>query len=288
MLANKTNCSHNWLLIITAIFSVLLATLTFLLLNFHILALKIKISYIVKIFLGVLAIIFYTNFDYKKWANLNNFLPGKLFILNFSNKEKRLEIAIKQLGNQKIEKRLIGIDNLEKIAQDFPALHWEIMEMLTIFIRNNTAFKPQTEVENNSLPTIRADIQAALTVIGRRDASKDAENQQLDLSYVDITGVNLNNANLQGANLYQTNLFGANLVNANLQQTILCAANLSGANLNRANLSGAILSAANLSTANLTQANLSKANLFLANLCGANLNDANLCGANLRDTNFCS
>ncbi|MEH2378996.1 MAG: pentapeptide repeat-containing protein [Nostoc sp.] len=145
---------------------------------------------------------------------------------------------------------------------------------------------PQNLLTSNLRPKVRADIQAALTVIARRDVNKDPENEQLDLSHTDIRGANLNRANLEQTNLYQANLAGANLREANLAGAVLSAANLEGANLYLANLEGAILSAANLEGANLEGANLHRASLYLARLHGAILNDARLDGANIREAKF--
>jgi uncharacterized protein YjbI with pentapeptide repeats len=193
---------------------------------------------------------------------------------------------MKQLGSKNIKTSLDVIYDLEQIAKNDPQQHWEIMEMLTIFVRNNAPYTCQEKSKSNFKIQIRTDIQAALTVIARRDVKKDPENQLLDLSYTDMRGVNFNCANLAGANLYQVNLAGANLKSANLSGTILSASNLAGANLSGANLAGAILNAANLSGANLHQANLHRANLFLANLHYTNLSDAKLDEANFRDANL--
>jgi uncharacterized protein YjbI with pentapeptide repeats len=195
----------------------------------------------------------------------------------------RLRIAIEQLENHPIETSLAVINDLEQIAQNHPHYHWIIMNILTNFIRKNTLYISQEKLTSNLSAKLRADIQAALTVIARRDVNKDAENEQLDLSHTDMRGVNLNGANLQQINLYQANLAGANLAKANLAGAILSAANLEGANLYLANLEGAILSAANLKGANLKGANLHCASLYLAELHGAILNDAILDRANLRE-----
>ncbi|MEH1796831.1 MULTISPECIES: pentapeptide repeat-containing protein [unclassified Nostoc] len=197
--------------------------------------------------------------------------------------KERLRIAIEQLENNTIETSLAVINDLEQIAQNHPQYHWIIMNILTNFVRKNTIHVSQEEAINNLSVKVRADIQAALTVIARRDVNKDPENEQLDLSHTDMRGVNLNRANLQQTNLYQANLAGANLTEANLAGAILSAANLEGANLYLANLEGAILSAANLKRANLYLANLHYASLYLADLHGAILNDAILDGANLRE-----
>ncbi|MDZ8264462.1 pentapeptide repeat-containing protein [Nostoc sp. ChiQUE01b] len=200
--------------------------------------------------------------------------------------KRRLTIASEQLGNNTIETNVAVINDLEQIAHNHSQYHWIIIDILTTFVRKNAPYMLQEEVTSNLSTKIRLDIQAALTVIVRRDANKDPVNQQLDLSFTDMRGANLKGANLQQINLYQANLAGANLREANLAGAILSAANLEGANLYLANLEGAILSAANLSEANLSGANLHRASLYLASLHGAILYDTILDGANLRETKF--
>ncbi|WP_223280088.1 pentapeptide repeat-containing protein [Nostoc sp. PA-18-2419] len=209
-----------------------------------------------------------------------------LQVIQQKSLKQRLKIAIEWLGNNTTETSVAIIDDLEQIAHNHPQYHWIIMEILTNFIRKNTSYISQKQVITNSSVKVREDIQAALTVIARRDVNNDPENQQLDLSYTDIRGANLNGANLEQTNLYQTNLGGANLIEANLEGAILSAANLEGANLYSANLKGAILSASNLQGANLQRANLHHASLYLAKLHGVILDDAILDGANFRGAEF--
>ncbi|OUL24288.1 pentapeptide repeat-containing protein [Nostoc sp. 106C] len=233
----------------------------------------------------------------KTWNSGNIVRFKKIYLGIFANQKKvelipnysytqRLKLAIEQLEGENREINLAVFDDLAQIAQKEPKFHWKIMEALTNFIRNNAPYLPQEEVKDYPFSRIRADIQAALTFIAKRNIQQDIENNQLDLSHTDIRGANLSGANLQQTNLYQTNLAGANLCSANLHGAILTAANLSGANLTGANLKEAILSAANLSGANLSGANLNRANLYLAKLDGAILKDAILNEANLRETEF--
>ncbi|WP_154655834.1 pentapeptide repeat-containing protein [Fortiea contorta] len=209
--------------------------------------------------------------------------------INLTHKQpptQYLKIAITNLQNRHIETNLATIDNLEQIAQKYPQLHWEITVILTNFVRRSTPYLPQTENKPHPSPTVCEDIQAALSVIARRNAKQDPENEQLDLSYTDMTDVILCGASLEKANLYQANLAGVDLTGANLRGAILTAANLQGANLKGANLEQAILSAANLENANLTGANFHRANLYLAKLHQATLNHAILTQANLKEAVF--
>ena len=101
-------------------------------------------------------------------------------------------------------------------------------------------------------PATATDIQAALTVIGRRRAGPG----NIDLTRANLTGANLHHAYLHHANLYRANLTGALLYRVNLTRAMLADADLADANLSGADLSGANLSGANLSGADLSGANL--------------------------------
>ena len=95
-------------------------------------------------------------------------------------------------------------------------------------------------------------MQAALTVIGRRDPERDVHTCDLRgaiLVRADATLARLAHADLTGATLT-----GATLVHADLTPARLTRALLSGARLNRARLNGADLTGADLTSANLTGA----------------------------------
>lgn len=169
---------------------------------------------------------------------------------------ERFSKAVEQLGSDKIEVRLGGIYSLERIAQDSPKDHWVIIEVLTSFIREQSSAQMLETGENQkdepfplnqekshqlaSLPSITTDIQAVLTVIGRRDADKDPNDKVLDLRRTNLRGADLSNANLQRVFLFKANLRDAFLGGANLQGANLLEANLRGVNLIGTNLQGVI------------------------------------------------
>jgi hypothetical protein len=198
--------------------------------------------------------------------------------------------GFEQLASDKMAMRLGGIYALEGVmnTSERPEQYrGPVLEMLCAFVREYTIEKTVAEK-----PAI--DIQAALTVIGRRKGQEPP-----DLAKANIPGANLSRANLRGAdlngaflnsaylsrvdltgaNLIGANLTGANLTGANLSRVDLTGADLSGANLGLADLNGAYLSGANLAGANLSRANLRSADLSGANLRGANLIGTNLTGA---------
>jgi hypothetical protein len=92
----------------------------------------------------------------------------------------------------------------------------------------------------STAPTARptTDVQAILTVIGRRDKNRDRD--ALALSGTCLANVNLTNANLTGANLFGADLTGADLTGADLTGADLTGADLTGADLTGADLTRAI------------------------------------------------
>ncbi|TLP60674.1 pentapeptide repeat-containing protein [Microbispora tritici] len=192
--------------------------------------------------------------------------------------------AVEQLGSRtSLDVRLGGIYALERLAQDSPRDHQTIYDVLTAFIREHDP-KPKAAMP----ATPATDIQAVLTIIGRRNTNLEHSFTELDLSHIrirgaDLSGRQLMHVNLNGANLNGANLRGADLRSANLGDADLGDADLSDANLNYANLGGADLRSADLGDADLNRSYLgSRANLRGADLRGADLNRADLGGADLR------
>ncbi len=233
--------------------------------------------------------------------------------------------AVDQLGNEHLDVRLGGIYALERIARDSPQDRATIEEVLTAYVRGHapwpalpdapaqpTGTQQPADAAPQPLSTMSsvadrstagppiplpsrpqgpaADVQAAVTVLGRRELPPDGL-RPLNLSRVDLRRAHLvdanlqhavlADANLQGARLNGANLQGARLNGANLQHAVLADANLQNAWLDRANLQDAVLADANLESAQLRGANLQDADLFLANLWGAHLDGANLQDARL-------
>jgi hypothetical protein len=188
--------------------------------------------------------------------------------------------AIEQLGSDKLDVRIGGIYALERVARDSARDHRTVMEVLAAFIREHpheqgatpapaTDALPTQIPEADALPTrtIRPDVQAAVTVIGRRIPRNDRER------------INLTGAILGGADLADANLGFARLTRADLHDANLIGANLTSARLDGADLGGADLSYADLYDANLSRANLSRTDFLWANLTGTFLVGADLSGA---------
>jgi uncharacterized protein YjbI with pentapeptide repeats len=164
------------------------------------------------------------------------------------------------LGNKEgtVEQRLGGIYALEGVMNTSEQYHRPVLEALCAFVRSSTAKKTVDD------PT-PADLQAALTVIGRRSEGAGA----VDLGSAHISNVDLSGANLTGARLNHIDLTGAHLTDAYLSGTTLNGANLTDAHMERADLTAADLTDALLRGAHLTDGLLRGADLNHADLSGA-------------------
>src|SRR5215216_5233848 len=175
---------------------------------------------------------------------------------------ERFTRAIEQLGathadnSKNLELRLGGIYALERIARESEEDHWSIMEVLTAYVRQHAPRRPEeaqqveedatvekkyvkkyVEVsalrflrgksEPSEVPDLAADIQAIMTVIGRRTRS---------LGHGEPEPLDLHETNLPGTNLEGADLTAANLSAANLTEAMFREADLSGADLKETDL----------------------------------------------------
>ena len=159
-----------------------------------------------------------------------------------------LEKAIEQLGSDKLDVRIGGIYALERIALDSAKDHPTVMAVLTAFIREHSHEPwPRSDADQPVQESTRPGVQAAVTVVGRRDP-------QHDILVIDLAGARLTRADLGAADFGDALLVGADLTGANLGRATLTRANLADARLGGADLVHADLGAAVLAGANLTRA----------------------------------
>jgi hypothetical protein len=142
------------------------------------------------------------------WVGYKNFKVGE-----DKQVTERFSKSIEHLGNDKIDVRLGGIYALEQIAIDSAKYHWTIVEILSAFVREKcpldnvappagnlepTSVEKQSE-QNTSVPTqqkVGVDIQAAMTVLGRRKVEQDPPDKSIDLRNVSLPFIEIQEANL--------------------------------------------------------------------------------------------
>lgn len=241
------------------------------------------------------------------WLNLKA-TQRNILIAEEKQVTERFSKAVEMLGNENSTHiRLGGIYALERIAKDSAKDHWQVMEILTAFVREKARLQNnqepfqitdlEYEIYLSSLPTnedcsheeyyedeptirtptknyihpIAVEIQAVLTALGRRTRTHENGKQHI---------LNLSRTDLRGAILTE-NLAGIDLEGANLQWAILKDVDLRQSKLAKANLE-----VVKVERVNLQQADLQDANLEWAEFVNTELQATNLENANLRQTKF--
>jgi hypothetical protein len=169
---------------------------------------------------------------------------------------ERFTRAVEQLGNQQSSTiRLGAIYSLERIAGDSVREHWVVMEILAAFVRENAALSKH----ENSIEGISEEVQAALTVIKRRDVSKDPKNAFLDLSRTYLKRANLKGEMVKGLAFWKYSSKFSDLSNINFSKSNLSEADFSNAKIAGSNFASANLSYTDFSNASIENATFSSA-----------------------------
>jgi uncharacterized protein YjbI with pentapeptide repeats len=243
------------------------------------------------------------------------YFTGRTFALNREGQHtERFTRAIDQLADEKLDIRLGGIHALDRIAHDSKTYYLPVMEVLTAFLRENARWRDslsQAEKEPSSLgdvPALRSDLQAAATVVARRDLStSEAQAFRVNLFGADLTGAYLPDAKLTEANLRYVNLSDAILRYANLFEAQFGGGSFARANFFRADLRRTVLTTStdftnavfmyadlrdssipgrleglNFSFANLAGASLDRSTMIGVRFDGADFTGADLSAADLR------
>ena len=204
---------------------------------------------------------------------------------------ERLAGVFAQLGSEQVAVRIAAVHSLEQIAREQPSQHGPIMQTLGAFVREcapapvgryvGTRYQPPGADQVFVPP--RTDVQAALTVIGRRQRDLDRPIDRPILTGVNLSGYDLTDGDFTSANFRGSYLCGTVFAGARL-----AAANLDYANLERADLfgtdcMGTSFAGAAAPGARFAHARLDGASLAGADLRGADFTRARLEGADLAD-----
>ena len=187
----------------------------------------------------------------------------------------RFSRSIEQLGAGSADVRIGGIFALEKYARDVPADQPVVVQVLTAFVRSHAPNDGACHADR----AVPADVQAAVTAIGRRDPGRD--DRTAPWANLDLSGTCL-----PQVRMVRADFAGANFNGAQLSDSMLWGANFEGAFFDGAVLSGSQLLGARLRSALFDHADLRKVwlgtnDLDGCSLTGANLTDADLTGADV-------
>lgn len=198
----------------------------------------------------------------------------------------RFARAVDQLGSEEINVRFGAIYSLERLMRESAADRDTIVQVLSGFVRQkarkkDAAWPPLPKVPPK-VPPLDTDIQAALTVLGRR-ADPDANGRLIDLSGANLQGADLIDLDFNGARFSSTSLFGARLGAGDFEEAMFDGADLAWVNGDHASFEHAGFQDARLSEARLPHAALTGVWLDNVDICRTSFSHADLRDASFED-----
>jgi uncharacterized protein YjbI with pentapeptide repeats len=195
---------------------------------------------------------------------------------------ERFAHAIELLGSSSMDVRIGTVYILEGVARDSADDHPVVMEVLCSFVRRRTHEREHDRRGDDASANIQPpppDVEAALTVIARRNHTRDR------------TSINLEGAILAGAHLEGAHLWGADLRFTDLREAHLHNADLRNASFFKADLRYAYLHHADVRHADLRWAMMehvwaNRTDFRAARFWGADLRRADLHRADLRNADL--
>lgn len=192
--------------------------------------------------------------------------------------------SVDEKGNKNIEIRVGGIYALERISKNSEKDFWPIMEILTSYLREVSLKDKEfieAKVKDETLglyeKVLSAEIQAAITVIGRRDITYEKKNK---------IGIHLAGSYLPYSIIYQPNFQDAIMSHVNFSKSLIYNANFEETLLNRSNFKGAYAFDANFKNASLTAANFEDTTISGSSFRGADLKSVKWIMADLKEADL--
>lgn len=227
------------------------------------------------------------------------------------------------ISEPNIEVRLGGIYLLEKLAREHEELHWPIMEILCAYVRENAGRPPKfdqnlgkaiivdynnmtidqmnlIEKHKNQLKPIRVDIQAAITVIGRRSeerrtSEKNRRKNSLvyrefrldlsncDLAYANFDGLHFENAIFDNSNFEEASFKLAFVTDVSFSSALLLNTSFRKANGMLANFSSSKCYGTDFNEAKLQGTSFLFSKFAPSNIIDAEFDDALFSGTDMSD-----
>lgn len=189
-----------------------------------------------------------------------------------------------------IEVRLGALYSLERLLRESSKDQPTIVETICAYIRENSPISLPNEGASSTAnlklaPHDRADVQAALTILGRRPENirrlAKKEGWRLDLRKTNLTKYDLSRLNFERVDFSDSFLDEANLSESNFAESVFRKARLRGANLRNSCFHSCLIVDCRISDANVDSTDFHEAELVETDLTTANLSSVQLEGARL-------
>jgi hypothetical protein len=175
------------------------------------------------------------------------------------------------LGADNVQIRVGAIYSLERQARARPKDQGPIVQTLAAFVRERCPAPVPPITAENLYRAIQTDVQAAISVLGRRVRANDPPGARLTFA---------------GANLSSYDLSDGDFTGASFKGAYLCAANFAGAKLRRGDFQLVVADQADFYGADAREALFSAAYCASARFAHADLRQAAFVDADLRDADF--
>jgi uncharacterized protein YjbI with pentapeptide repeats len=203
-------------------------------------------------------------------------------------RDGNLETTTRTVPN--IEVRLGALYSLERLLRESSKDQPTIIETICAYIRENSPIEPPNESRSSNAnprlaPHDRADVRAALTILGRRPESTrilaKKHGWRLDLRKANLTKYDLSRLNFERADFSGTFLDEANLSESNFAESVFRKAQLRGANLRNSRFQSCLFVDCRISEANFDLTDFHEAEFVETDLTTARLTSLHLEGAKL-------
>jgi hypothetical protein len=193
------------------------------------------------------------------------------------------------LGDDKVQIRVGSIYSLERQARERPKDQGPIVQTLAAFVRERCPAPAQPITAETIYRAIQTDVQAALSVLGRRLRANDPAGARLTFAGSNLSGYDLSDgdftgASFKGAYLCAANFAGAKLRRGDFQLAVADQADFYGADAREALFSASYCSSARFAHADLRGAAFVDADLSAADFAHAQVEAVDWRGAALDGT----
>jgi len=189
---------------------------------------------------------------------------------------ERFGKAVEQLGSDNVDINLGGIFALGRVGRDSPEDHWQVVQVLTAYLRRKTrlgSISGAQELYHSHILTKLPgcdfryerpleEVQAVMNVVSlRKWEYENFQFQAIHLENCFLEGVVITNTNLLGSSFASSDLLGSTFSYVNLDSSNFLAARLDGAQIANSTFKGAFLQHSNFLCSFLENIHFDDANL---------------------------
>ncbi|MBP2228631.1 uncharacterized protein YjbI with pentapeptide repeats [Azospirillum agricola] len=221
------------------------------------------------------------------WRTWNQHRDGvvaarKLEAESYAKAAEAYAKAVEQLGNEKASVRMGATLALEALGKATPRLLSQTIEILCAYVRegwSNIAPSTKEKLDNDNNFKSRIELQTAINAISRLKKHDTEDSLIVNLSMVDMKGIELIKTSLKKSSVYGSNMEIMSIIYGDFSNSFLLRVRIAGSMLSYTKFTKCNINMSCLSRSNFTECDFSESSMI-----GAKLEDISLYGANLTDS----